>query len=100
MTAPTWGIYIPGYSYPSPAQRKKFEHMYPGAAARHREEQEEALERMFAEQRREVEEDRKRHQACTHLFVPTNLDDAHVCRHCRMWVETLSGAPFVGLSAT
>jgi len=90
MSTPTWGIYIPGYSYPSPAQRKKFERMYPGAAARNREEREEAQRCADAERSRLIEEERKRHEACTHLFVPTNLDDNHVCRHCRMWVESLA----------
>lgn len=89
-TSHTWGIYIPGYSYPSVAQRKKFNKMYPGVAVRHRKEREKALELMFAAQRQRAAEDRRRHEACTHSFVPTNLGDAHVCQHCRMWVNSMA----------
>ncbi len=49
MSTPTWGIYIPGYSYPSPAQRSKFEKMYPGVAARYREDMERDVERYHEE---------------------------------------------------
>lgn len=38
MTHRTWGISIPGYSYPSAAQKKLFNKLYPGAAAAYHEE--------------------------------------------------------------
>ena len=38
MTHLTWGISIPGYSYPSAAQKKLFNKLYPGAAAAYHEE--------------------------------------------------------------
>lgn len=49
MTYPTWGITIPGYSSPSPRQKKAFDRMYPGL--RQRVEQE-IRERDDAEKRR------------------------------------------------
>lgn len=49
MTYPTWGITIPGYSSPSPRQKKAFDRMYPGL--RQRVEQE-LRERKDAEERR------------------------------------------------
>ena len=87
MSMPTWGVYIPGYSYPSMAQRKKFDRMYPGKAAEIEQDRDQALENMFAEQQRLADADRKRRASCQHLFVPTNIDDNHVCKHCGMWVE-------------
>ena len=38
MTHLTWGVSIPGYSYPSAAQKKLFNKLYPGAAAAYHEE--------------------------------------------------------------
>jgi hypothetical protein len=90
MSTPTWGIYIPGYSSPSAAQKRKFERMYPGVASRFQEDMEAAHKRQAEERRQIVAEERKRQAACTHLFVPTNVDDNHVCRHCRMWVKSLA----------
>lgn len=88
MSHPTWGIYIPGYSNPSEAQRKLFERKYPGVAARVNAELEQAKKELFEEQHRLVIEDRKRRDACAHLFVPTNVDDEHVCRHCGTHIQT------------
>ena len=88
MSAPTWGIYIPGYSSPSDAQKRKFNRLYPGVAERFQEDMERAQKRKEEERRQIVAEERKQMAACTHLFVPTNVDDNHVCRHCRMWIET------------
>jgi glutamate mutase epsilon subunit len=90
MSTPTWGIYIPGYSYPSVAQRKKFDRMYPGAAAAHKSMLQEREKERQMQRRIELEEERKRVAACDHYFVPTNVDNNHVCRHCRHWVKTLA----------
>jgi elongation factor P--beta-lysine ligase len=35
MSNPTWGLRIPGYSYPSPAQERAFKRMHPGVWADH-----------------------------------------------------------------
>lgn len=35
MSKQTWGLRIPGYSYPSPAQEKLFKKMYPEQVAWH-----------------------------------------------------------------
>lgn len=90
MGTPTWGIYIPGYSYPSAAQQKKFNRMYPGAAAMYQRDREEWEKEQQEKHRLELEEERKRIAACKHYFVPTNIDDEHVCRHCRYWVKSLA----------
>ena len=90
MSTPTWGVYIPGYSYPSVAQRKKFDRIYPGVAATLRSEREHSLKRVFDDLKQRAAEDRKQQAACTHLFVPTNVGDAHVCRRCMARVKTLA----------
>jgi hypothetical protein len=50
---PTWGLYIPGYSYPSVKQQKAFKRMYPDVYAEHEAVQydihKEAAERQRAE---------------------------------------------------
>ena len=35
MSKPTWGLYIPGYSYPSVAQQRYFKKLYPEVVAWH-----------------------------------------------------------------
>lgn len=87
MTTPTWGISIPGYSYPSPWAKAKFERMFPGAAARHREESEARKKVQDAEQAERVRKEREITAACTHTFVSTNLNGGMVCKKCRHWTD-------------
>ena len=87
MTDQTWGIYIPGYSYPSSAQQKKFNRMYPGAAARHKEKCERAEREEHERRMRIIAEEKAIENKCEHFFVPTNIEDEHICIYCKLWVE-------------
>ena len=87
MTDQTWGIYIPGYSYPSIAQQRKFNRMYPGAAARHKEASERAEIKEHTRRMQAIAEEKAIQNKCEHMFVPTNIGEERVCRHCKLWVE-------------
>lgn len=86
MNIQTWGIPIMGYSSPSVAQRRKFERMYPGAAARFAEDQAEAVAKADAARAVVVAAEKAKCAACTHVFVPTNVGENHVCTLCKLWV--------------
>ena len=92
MTYQTWGLVIPGYSYPSAAQKKLFDKMYPTARAHHKYEREQREKEHKKERALLLAEEKKRIAACRHLFVPTNLNGAYICRHCKKWVESLAAA--------
>ena len=85
MTHLTWGIPIPGYSYPSQAQIQKFDRMYPGARVAYLERWEQKQREVDDEQRRRVAEDRERVARCLHTFVPTNIGDGYICTKCKKY---------------
>lgn len=58
MERQTWGLYIPGYSYPSIAQEKKFAKLYPDTVAWHKIEH----EKMLREQEHAAELVRKKYR--------------------------------------
>ena len=88
MTRQTWGIHIPGYSYPSERQKALFERLYPGVAARHQDE----IKRLRAEQDRhqravvQAERAFRRDQQCDHLWVPSGFSDCLYCKHCQLHI--------------
>ena len=57
MTRQTWGLHIPGYSSPSPAQERLFAKMYPNEVAWHRME----MEQREREERQRADEVRRRY---------------------------------------
>ena len=88
MSQPTWGIYIPGYSYPSSAQKRKFERMYPGATSMYLRERAERDRDEKAARKKMIEEERRAQAACNHRFVYTNLKDYYICQVCRMHIDS------------
>ena len=59
MSKPTWGLYITGYSSPSPAQERAFARMYPSVVAWHQME----VEQREREERQRGDQVRRRHRA-------------------------------------
>lgn len=89
MTTQTWGVYIPGYSYPSVSQQKRYNKMYPGQSAFIKEVREEYAKREDEIRKRIIAEERAKHAVCKHLFVPTNIKEECVCKLCNLWVDKL-----------
>lgn len=52
MTNPTWGLHIPGYSSPSPAQERLFKQRYPNVVAWHHMDVERREREQHAEEQR------------------------------------------------
>lgn len=50
MSKPTWGLYVPGYSSPSPQQTRLFAKQYPDVVAWHSMEQEQREREIQAEE--------------------------------------------------
>lgn len=84
MTHLTWKISIPGYSYPSAAQKKLFNKLYPGAAAAYHEEAKWAQQKADAERDAVIAAEVARYRACSHDWVSTGTDGV-VCRSCKVF---------------
>lgn len=82
MTHLTWGISIPGYSYPSAAQKKLFNKLYPGAAAAYHEEAKWAQQKADAERDKILKQEEDLYRACCHDWVSTGTDGVR-CRNCQ-----------------
>lgn len=81
MTHLTWGISIPGYSYPSAAQKKLFNKLYPNAATAYHEEAKWIKQKADAERKSVINAGVSRYRTCTHDWVSTGTDLV-VCRNC------------------